>query len=153
MIELRKVTADEFFSAPNVDAVLGAYAQESSIVGLTRPRADKATYLKLAAANMFDAIGAFDGDDLLGFIVTLTTPLPHYSEKVASVESFFVLKEYRRLGLGAKLMSAAKVAATAKGAKGLLISAPIGSQLAAVLEKSKSFRETNRVFFTPLVPV
>ena len=38
------------------------------------------------------------------------------------------------------------------GAVGLLVSAPTGGSLAAVLERSKGFRETNRVFFRELPP-
>ena len=140
-----------------VDQILGCadllleYAEESAIDGMPQPRPDAPAYRTMEANGKVVAFGAFDEDKLIGFLVMLAVTLPHYSEKVATAESFFVSAAYRRAGTGDRLLDEAKRFAKEIGAVGLLISAPIGGKLAAVLEKKKSFTETNRVFFTRFV--
>ena len=94
--------------------------------------------------------GAFVGSCFAGYAILLVTVLPHYSAPVATLESFFVSAMYRHTGAGLKLLRAAEAAARDKGAVGLLVSAPIGGQLAEVMARMRSYRETNRVFFRSL---
>lgn len=147
-IAIRRCTVQEILDCPDL---LGEYADESAIDGMPRPCPDAPMYQALEANGKIVALGAFDEDRLVGFLVMLTVTLPHYSEKVATAESFFVSAAYRRAGVGDRLLDEAKRFAKEMGAVGLLISAPINGKLAAVLERKKSFTETNRVFFTRFV--
>ena len=150
LVEIRPASVKELVSNPSLVALLSRYATESAIAGLPAPKADLALYARLEALGSFKIVAAFSGDIVVGLICVLVSPLPHYSENVATIESFFVLGEYRKGGVGTKLLAKAKQLAKVCGAVGLLISAPVNSRLAYILENSGSCVETNRVFFTKL---
>ncbi len=136
----------EIFSAPNIKELLDEYAEESAIFGLPHPKAKVDLYKQLESVGFLYPIGAFCEDGLVGFILVLTHILTHYSERVSTTESFFVAKAYRKTGAGIKLLRAAEGYAKEIKSLGLLISTPIGGDLAEVLSKT-DYRETNRVFF------
>lgn len=143
---IRKCTISEMESASNIAELLDEYAGESAITGLPHPSVRVETYKYLETVNAIYAIGAFIDELLIGFLVVLSPILPHYSVKVAVGESFFVSKSYRKTGAGLKLLNAAEHYAKDIGACGLLVSAPIGGNLAEVLPHV-GYTETNRVFF------
>lgn len=149
---VRESTIAEIESSPNISLILEEYAAESSpsIKGLPRPLAKADTYKHLESINSIHTIGAFFDDVLVGYIIIVAPILPHYSVRVAVSESYFVLKEYRNTGAGLKLRRAAEEYAKAEGAVGILVSAPLGSILADVLERTEEYVETNRVFFRSL---
>jgi GNAT superfamily N-acetyltransferase len=72
--------------------------------------------------------------------------MPHYSVRIAVGESFFVSAEHRKTGAGLKLLKAAEDYAKEINSSGLLISAPLGGNLAEILPHV-GYVETNRVFF------
>lgn len=150
MIEIRKSSVDEILGNKDWDAVVEKYAEESSIEGMPRFKVDVPLYKKLESAGMLFAFAAFDDEHLIGFISILITPLPHYSEKNAKVESWFVLKEFRHSGVGLRLRNLAKELAEEKGAVGIIICAPVGGALAKTLHKDKTCVHTNDVFFMRL---
>lgn len=143
---VRKSTIAEIVAYPNLGELLEEYAVESAIHGLPHPKAKIDLYEQLEAVGILYAISAFLDDILVGFIFVVSPIIPHYSEKISTTESFFVAKEYRKTGAGTKLRHAAEQYAKEIGALGLLISAPIGSDLAKVLPRV-GYAETNRVFF------
>lgn len=95
-------------------------------------------------------IGAYLDDILVGFCHVLVSLNPHYSALLAVTESLFVAAAHRGTGAGLALLREAENVARERGAAGMLVSAPTGGTLAAVLEHSKGFRETNRAFFRGL---
>jgi GNAT superfamily N-acetyltransferase len=144
---IRKTTMTEIFDAPNITELMEEYAAESSIHGLPHPKAKIDLYKQLETVGILYAIGAFFEDTLVGFILIVSPIVPHYSAKISTTESFFVAKEYRKTGAGIKLRQAAESHAREIGSVGLLISAPLGSNLAEMLSCMKDYKETNRVFF------
>jgi len=94
---------------------------------------------------MFQTIGAFLGDKLVGFVAVLTPIVPHYGVVIAVTESLFVGKVYRRTGAGLKLLRAAEMHSIDAGSPMLTVSAPSGGVLAEVLPRL-GYRETNRSF-------
>lgn len=147
MLEIRNTTVAELEAAPNFGALLDEYAGESAIDGLPHPKAKLELYRLMETSGVLKVIGAYDNDALVGFITVLTCILPHYSDYVSTTESFFVSKADRHgTGAGISLLRAAESHAKEISSKGLLVCAPSGSTLAAVLEKT-DYRETNRVFF------
>lgn len=146
MVIIRQASIAELEHAPHIEALLEEYAQESAINGLPNPRANIETYKALEKSGHLQIIGAFIYDYLIGYMTVLCSELPHYSERAAIVESFFVMKEHRKTGAGLKLLDAGETRAKSCNTTGILISAPIGGILAEVLPH-RNYTETNRVFF------
>jgi predicted acetyltransferase len=95
-------------------------------------------------------ICAYVGTELVGFAIVLITIMPHYSAPVATMESFFVAARRRESGAGLALRRAVERISKAHGARGLLISAAVGSRLEKLLKKSRAFQESHHIFFKAL---
>ena len=146
MVVVRKCTVAEIESAPNFGVLIDGYVEECAVSGLPSPeRALPAIYRQLEVSGALDVFGAFD-DDLIGFISMLQYPSAHYGVPIGVSESFYVAKEKRGTGAGTMLRKAIKNRATERGLAGVLLTAPVGGPLAAVLEHSADCIETHRVF-------
>lgn len=144
-VEIRPCTITDIEGAKTLPELLATYAEESSIAELGQPEPCFTTYRSLEAAGSLRPIGAF-GPELVGFVFLIVYGLPHYAgRRVGSLESFFVLPRARKLGAGLQLLRAAEDQARDLGATALLVSAPHGGRLDAVLPRS-GYRPTNRVF-------
>jgi GNAT superfamily N-acetyltransferase len=144
---IKKCTVSYIESAPNIVDLLESYAKECGIEGMPKLIPNWTLYRQLESIGKIQFISATSDDMLIGLVTVLSTIIPHYSVITSVTESFYVLPEYRKTGAGLKLRSAAENHAKEMGAAGLLISSPIGSVLADVLEKDDNYKETNRVFF------
>ena len=144
-MDIRTVTCKELSAEPGFSALLQEYAEECALDGLPVTVSED-IYYKMEESGLITLIAAFDADDLLGYVSVLVTVLPKYSLPVASTESFFVAAKHRHTGAGLRLLRAAEKLAVAKGAVGMLVSAPSGSRLAEVAPRS-GYEESNRVFF------
>lgn len=143
---VRSCTVAEIEQAPLLSVLLASYGEESHLEELGKPEACFATYRAMETAGALRAFGAFD-PQLVGVVVLLVYGLPHYAgRRVAALESFFVLPSARSGGTGLRLLRAAEQCAGAMGAHALMVSAPAGGRLAAVMERTAGYRETNRVF-------
>lgn len=143
---IKKCTISEIENSPNVMDILDEYASESAIAGLPKPNARVEMYKYLENIGSIYALAAFLGEKLIGYITVLSPVLPHYGTVVATAESFFVAKEHRKTGAGLKLLRQAEEYAKSIGSPGLLVSSPMGGNLAFVLPHV-GYEETNRVFF------
>lgn len=148
-ITVRYCFGSELLAAPNRDELLDEYASEAAIDGMPSPQVHDELYKVLEASGALKLIGAFVDDVMIGFIVVLNHVLPHYGVRMAVSESFFVAKAHRKGGAGLMLLREAERHAIEVGAPGLLVSAPTGGRLAALLPNI-GYRETNRVFFKRL---
>jgi len=151
-LDIRQITIDDLRFAPGVDALLREYSQECGIAGLPKPKAEWLTYARLEHHGALHVVGAYLDGSLVGFCHVLVSLNPHYSALLAVTESLFVATAHRGTGAGLALLREAEAIARHRGAVGLLVSAPTGGSLAAVLERSKGFRETNRAFLQELRP-
>ncbi|MBS0323588.1 MAG: GNAT family N-acetyltransferase [Proteobacteria bacterium] len=149
-VTVRPCLYAELEGQPNFVELVAEYARESSIVELPEHKPHSEMYRAMEHVGVMQVLCAFQGDVVVGFAILLVTVLPHYSVPAATMESLFVGAAYRHSGAGFKLLRAAEEVARAKGAVGLLVSAPKGGQLAEVLTRMRSYRETNRVFFRGL---
>lgn len=145
-IDIRCCTVAEIEGAGNVSEFLAQYSQESSIPELGTGCAQFDTYRAMEAAGVLGPIGAFEAGNLLGVILPLIGPLPHYGTRVAIIESFFVLPAYRKTGIGLRLLDRAENISRDLGAKGMLITAPVGSNLQKVIANKQAYRHSNDVF-------
>ena len=149
MLVIRPCSVAEFFSAPNADALLTEYAQESSLFGLPSPQPDAERYEVLERTGMMTTLAAYLDDVLVGFLVMIVTVNPHYNARLAVTESYFVASEHRSTGAGLRLLREAEDVARAQGAVGFFVSAPNNGRLTNVMPRV-GYRETNRVFFRGL---
>lgn len=150
MIDVKRVSADEFLARSEVPALIAEYANESRIGGLPAPAPDVNMYRAMYASGTLHPFIAFDGDAMVGFAVLIVYRNPHYGVVMGVVESLFVGGDHRSGGAGLHLLKAAEVFATGKGAVGLFVSAPEGSRLAQVMDAKRSYTLTNRAYFKPL---
>lgn len=148
-ITIRPITADEFEQADNLVELLAEYAVECAIPGLGENNVRFDIYRQLEAAGVLHTLGAFRGDTMVGFLSFLVSVLPHYGALTATSESYFVAKSERAGGTGIRLLREAEARAKELGAVGLLVSAPVGGRLAAVLPRI-GYGQTNEVFFKGL---
>lgn len=149
MVTIKRSGVDAIFGARNVDRVLELYAAESSIAGLGQFNPHQGMYKAMEDNGVVRTLTAHDGDDLVGMLVFLVSVLPHYSQVVATSESYFVLPEYRSTGAGLQLLHEAQDWAAELGATGLFISAPTDSRLAKVMPRM-GYEATNVVFYRGL---
>lgn len=146
---VRRCTIADLESAPNLSAVLSEYEIESSMREFGRACVQVEMYRGMEAAGFLHPIAAFDENQLNGFILPIVMTVPHYGVLAATVESFFVPKEFRRQGIGLLLRAEAEKLAKELGAKALLLSAPDMSILDRVMKLSP-YRHSNNVYVRAL---
>ena len=149
LIDIRTISFADIWAASNIDALLAEYAEESSLSGLPTPVPLRDLYELLEQSGSCVLLGAYKGDELVGFLAMVVSMNPHYSQVLAVTESYFVASEHRKTGAGLRLLTAAESLAKAKGAIGILVSAPVQSRLAQVMP-GVGYRETTRAFFRSL---
>jgi len=135
---------------PDFQVLHDAYAAESAITGMPTPKADLAAYESYESLGFMTTFCAYTDNRLVGVLIMLLADLPHYGKRVATTESFFVLKEFRSTGAGLRLLREAERYAKQNGAVGFLVSAPEGGKLAKVMSASSEYKPSNRVFFKDL---
>lgn len=145
-VDIRPTTIVEMELQPQIYDMLEEYAAESAILGLPHPAAKAATYKNLEALGTLHSFGAFEMDELIGYINVILPVLPHYDQMIAVSESFFVRKQFRKTGAGLRLLRAAERFSGEKGSPGLLVSAPIFGDLCDVLPHV-GYTPVSAVFF------
>jgi GNAT superfamily N-acetyltransferase len=150
---IRQVSYSEILGASNAEDLLGEYAAECSLpqIGTIQPQGN--VYAALEELGAIKFLGVFvranhplDPEELVGLASLLVSVLPHYSRKVATVESLFVASAHRSSGAGLALMSALEQLAADEDCEAILISAPAHGKLAKVLEVSHNYVCTNIVY-------
>lgn len=149
-VTIRQCRVAEIQNAPNIDALMDEYAAESHVAELPAPNVQWGHYTALENMGTLGAIGAFDGDDLVGFVGIISNKLPHHGATLAVTESFFVARSHRKLGAGLKLLRAAEQYARDVGSPCLLVNAPHGGSLECVMPRM-GYRHTSTVFCRSLV--
>lgn len=148
-LTIRYCTIDEIEHAPNIEALVADYVEESHQPEVPPADPQWAQYKALEAVDLLVPIGAFKGEELVGFVTIVTNTLPHHGKRVSLTESFFVAKDHRKGGVGLKLLRAAEKHAVSVGSPCLVISAPHGGSLEAVLPKL-GYREAQRIYMRSL---
>jgi len=150
VIEIKQCRLSEVTQMPQFETLVEEYADEAAIEGLPRPCYNKHIYKTLEQSGMMHPLCSFNENELSGFINILVNVIPHYGNKIATSESFFVRPKFRKGGTGLKLIEAAEQLAKQQGAIGCLISAPANSRLDVVLSRS-SYTHSNNVYFKSLL--
>lgn len=150
VLEVRKSSYSEASADPDFEVLVTAYAIESSIAGLPTPKGNMDSYIALENAGLMYSYCAYLDDKMIGFANALVVVMPHYGEKIATMESWFVAEEFRYTGVGLQLKKQIEATVKEAGAVGILVSTPVDSTLALVMERQKSYVESHRVFFKAL---
>lgn len=148
--EVRKATVQELAFAPNLQAMLDAYAEEAKNKDLPPHKPNLPLYEQMEKVGLLHVFAAYSDRHLVGFLMLLVTVMPHYSTLMASTESFFVDGDFRKGGTAKKLLEAAETFAKGEGIDAFFVSAPVNGRLAQALPMLGPYRETNRVFFRSL---
>lgn len=144
--------SDKDILRPEVQVLIKQYAEECAIAGLPDPSYKFELYQSLYNMKLLRIVVAkTDEDQIVGFVCVLGSTLPHYGIPIATVESFFVGKQYRKTGAGIRLRIWAERIAREFNSPGLLICCPIDGSLDNYLSKCKDYRVTNKVYFKRLV--
>ena len=149
MLSVRPCLYSELQASSGFSELVAEYAAESAIPGMPAPNTDHATYILWSEAGASQWFGAWDGEYVIGLLNLIVGPLPHYSQIVATTESYFVLADCRDTGAGDLLRQEAERHAVACGAVGLLMSAPAGGKLDRVLSLSRA-QCASHVYFRAL---
>lgn len=130
---IRKCSVSEIEGDPACAAMIEEYAAESKIEGMPPINTQWETYRAMESMGLLHAFCATVDGKMVGYISLLVTVLPRYGVPIAVSESYFVAKEHRKTGAGLKLLAAAEEKARELGAAVILVSAPVGGDLAKVL--------------------
>jgi histone acetyltransferase (RNA polymerase elongator complex component) len=151
MIAIKPITCDDMEHSPRLGELIAEYSAESNIPELAKHQTGVRVdiYRALEAAGVARMLGAYDDDELVGFLLMIVSDLPHYGVRAATTESYFVQAVHRSGGAGLKLLHEAERIAQEAGAVGLLVSAPTGSRLDQVLPHV-GYKRTNEVYFREL---
>lgn len=145
-VDIRRISYADVLRAPNAQELIDAYARECSIPEIGTPNPQSSMYSLLEASKMLHSFGVYRGEFLIGFAAVLVSILPHYGEKVATLESIFVAPEHRLGHAGRLLMLAVEQCAAAEGCAAVLYTAPAGSRFDQFLSQMDAYRQTNRVY-------
>ena len=126
------------------------YAAECSIPEIGEVQPNGEIYVAMECIGVVQVFAAFDNEQMIGFAAVLMPVMPHYSKRVATVESIFVTESQRKSGIGKDLMRTIEDYAKEKGCAAILYSAPTSGKLERMLTLSKRYRQTNTVFCRPL---
>tara|TARA_R110000772_G_scaffold129472_2_gene237593 strand:- start:8767 stop:9243 length:477 start_codon:yes stop_codon:yes gene_type:complete len=78
-------------------------------------------YLGLEEAGVHFMVFAFEGDKLVGYNSMLYSESPHTKEMTALTDSMYILKEYRKGGLGSDMIKLAESEAKSRGCKHIMV--------------------------------
>jgi GNAT superfamily N-acetyltransferase len=151
MITIKEVPYSELDCLPEFQSMYQEYALESGIEEMLPAKTNLNVYVTLSESGALTTLVAYDDELLVGYANFIMTPNLHYSKTIAVTESFFVKADYRKTGAGMFLLKEMERLAKENSAVAFLVSAPTGSKLSDVMGKSKSYRETNKVFFKSLI--
>ena len=143
LVVIREALPLEILENVNSDYLFDCYAQESKGSLIPTHKPDKELYLRLYETGALMVLGVFDQDKLVGFMSGITSIMPHYGEPATTIESIFVLKEYRGNNTGKKLIQ--KMEEICSTSVAMFISSPVNGVLGKYIGRL-GYEETTRVF-------
>lgn len=145
-VDIRRCVVADLEGAPKIGELLAEYAAESATPGLGQQDPQWSTYYAMEKVGVLRVIGAFVGSRLVGFMIIIFAPLPHYGKLAGSTESYFVTASSRNSGAGLRLLREAELMGQELGVAGFFVSSPTEGRLAGVLPHV-GYTQTNSVFF------
>lgn len=131
--EIRKVSAADVLEAENAKELFDMYHDEVRTAGMPVHKPDEGAYHALEDCGILHAWGLYREGLLVGFLSLLVSHVPHFGEKIATTESFYVRPEHRGSGTGRGLLKSAEAFARETGCVGFWIPAPVGGSLSKAI--------------------
>jgi len=147
--DIKRVRIADLIKEFSLSVMMGLYAGEAHVPGMPEPAPDYELYQAMEDAGSLQAFGAYADGRLVGFLILIVSPIPHYSVMLATTESIFVLPDYRKYGTGRRLLEAAEEYAKERGCHGIGVTAPRGGRLARGMG-AMGYRHTHQVYFRRL---
>lgn len=144
-MEIIQISVTQIQQDPNGAALFEAYSKESRNKDLPKHNPNWDLYHHMENSGMMRVFGAYADHSLVGFIVILLAPMPHYSHQIATVESFYVDPEYRSYGAGKRILKVAEDYAREMGSPVLYVTAPTGGRLDLAMP-TLGYRPTNTIY-------
>lgn len=115
-------------TSSNMANLYKLYAEESMSDVVPSPSPDFNHYNELYDTGVMSIFCAYSNESVVGFAISITVKMLHYTALSTTVESIFVKKEFRNgTSIGSKLISMIKDDAKQRGASSIFMSAPVGS--------------------------
>ena len=124
MFEIRELPYQELEHTTGFDAVVNEYKDETSNSAIGSPSVQFERYRDLDRLGSLKCVGAFEEGVLVGLVGVLFAKSQHYDFPVASIESFYLRKAYRKGTNGLRLIRAVKGLVKREGAPGVIFMAP-----------------------------
>lgn len=160
MIDLKKILVKEysfedFFNLKGLAELIQEYVNSSNNplvqdVDITYIDEVKDAYKSLLKNNDVTFHAITDDDIVVGLAALIQSSNGNSSESVIDINAIYVTPEYRRKGLGSKLLKYIDEFALSHGAVGIYFQVPVGSRLENVLDKGCYFQKTYSLFFRSL---
>lgn len=160
MIDLKKILVKEysfedFFNLKGLAELIQEYVNSSNNplvqdVDITYIDEVKSAYKSLLKNNDVSFHAITDDDIVVGLASLIQSSNGNSSESVIDINAIYVTPEYRRKGLGTKLLKYIDEFALSHGAVGIYFQVPVGSRLENVLDKGCYFQKTYSLFFRSL---
>ena len=152
MIDLKKILVKEysfedFFNLKGLAKLIQEYVNSSNNplvqdVDITYIVEVKDAYKSLLKKNNVTFHAITDDDTVVGLAALIQSSNGNSSESVIDINAIYVTPEYRRKGLGSKLLKYIDEFAFSQGAVCIYFQVPVGSRLENVLDKGCYFQKT-----------
>ena len=144
--EIRRLSWGDFLLTADAPGLIAEYAAECSIPEIGKIDPQASTFQALEDAHALEGLGVYADGKLVGFAGILTFVHPHYGAQIASLDSLFVSAPYRTAGLGTALLRTVEQFARDSGSRGVLYTAPVGSQLETLLAAKRYLRAASTFY-------
>lgn len=111
------------------------WLENESEVAPDGPKPIVEAYAALEASGGISAFGAFDGENMVGYVVCIVARHHHYGFAFAQHDVLFVSHAYRSSGLGLRLIRRAEEDARERGARMMVWHAKPGSALERIMSR------------------
>ena len=147
-MKIEQIPVSQIFAHKDFSKVVEAYCSESGNPDLGSAMPSLEWYERMEGAGLFRICGAFDDDRLVGVVSVTAVFYPHFGKVVASCESIWLDKDYRKGTTGLRLINKAKAMAKEMGAVGIYFGAREDSRLSQMYERM--FVPMNRLYWKKL---
>lgn len=135
LVEIRPLTVDEFYNRDGHKLFAG-HAEEAEPAWADRLFVDPERYAAAEAAETLILLGAVNAwGKVIGYAVAEVYDHPHYDMRVARADAVYLKPDWRRAGIGVRLIKALFKARRDAGAECLFMHAKLGTDLMRLLER------------------
>ncbi len=124
MFEIRELPYRELEQCQGFAEVVAEYQEATTNPAIGAPSVQFDRYRELDALGTLKCLGAFADNALVGLSSVLFARSQHYGFPIASIDSFYLRKDYRTGTNGLRLIRAVKALVKNEGAPGVVFMAP-----------------------------